>query len=141
VSPEAAPEFAADLAMHFDADLHLLAVARPPEFGDDVETEAVIEQAQERLGALLAPLPRRLRTLRVHTSSQIGHPAEKIVSYAEQHRVEHIVVGHRGHSMLDRWLLGSDARRVVAHAPRAVTVVRPQAVTRDPLTTRPTALP
>jgi nucleotide-binding universal stress UspA family protein len=29
--------------------------------------------------------------------------------------------------MLDRWLLGSVARRVVVHAPCAVTVVRPPA--------------
>jgi nucleotide-binding universal stress UspA family protein len=123
---EAAVEFAADLARHFDAELHVLAVVRPPEFADDVETEAVIEQAQEHLAALLAPLPARLPAAKVHTSSEVGHPAEKIVTYAEQHRIAHIVVGHRGHAMLDRWLLGSVARRVVAHAPCAVTVVRPR---------------
>lgn len=127
---EAALEFASDLARHFDADLHVLAVVRPPEFGDDVETEAVIEQAQEHLGALLAPLPRRLHSLRVCTSSQVGHPAEKIVSYAEQHLIDHIVVGHHGHSIFERWLLGSVARRVIAHAPCAVTVVRPPVATR-----------
>ena len=35
--------FAADLAQKFGADLHIVAVARPPEFADEVEAEAVIE--------------------------------------------------------------------------------------------------
>ncbi|MCK7578162.1 MAG: universal stress protein [Chromatiales bacterium] len=32
----------------YGAELHVLTVARPPEFGDDVETEAVIENARRK---------------------------------------------------------------------------------------------
>lgn len=61
-------------------------------------------------------------TLTCH--SAIGHPAEQIVLHAERHAVDHIVVGHRGHSLFERWLLGSVARRVIAYANCSVTVVR-----------------
>ena len=126
-SSEAALRFAADLARHFEADLHVLTVVRPPDFGDEVETEALLERSQEHAALLLAGLPARLGNITLHASSEVGHPAEKLVHYAERHHVDHLVVGHRGHSMLDRWLIGSVARRVVVHAPCAVTVVRPPA--------------
>lgn len=54
----------------------------------------------------------------------VGHPAEQIVRYAEGHDVDHIVVGHRGHTHFERFLIGSVARQVIAYASCAVTVVR-----------------
>ncbi|MHB0974030.1 MAG: universal stress protein [Thiobacillus sp.] len=53
--------------------------------------------------------------------------AGAIVLYAEDHGIDHIVVGHRGHGLFERWLTGSVARQVIACAPCAVTVVRPRA--------------
>ncbi|WP_280530629.1 universal stress protein [Paraburkholderia sacchari] len=44
--------------------------------------------------------------------------------YAERHSIDHVVVGHRGHTPFDRWLLGSIARQVIACAPCSVTIVR-----------------
>lgn len=41
---------ALDFARHFDAALDVLAVARPPGIGDDVETDAIVETAERRLG-------------------------------------------------------------------------------------------
>jgi nucleotide-binding universal stress UspA family protein len=35
-----------------------------------------------------------------------------------------IVMGHRGKSMLQRWLLGSVSKRVLSYAPCSVTIVR-----------------
>lgn len=54
----------------------------------------------------------------------VGHPAEQMVRFAEGHDVDHIVVGHRGHTLFEPWLIGSVARQVVAYAHCAVTVVR-----------------
>ena len=51
------------------------------------------------------------------------NPAEQIVSYARHNRVDHIVIGARGSSMLRRYL-GSVSSHVVAEAPCSVTVVR-----------------
>ena len=45
---------ALDLAAKHGAELHVLTVARPPEIGDDVETEAVIENSRRYHHGLLA---------------------------------------------------------------------------------------
>jgi nucleotide-binding universal stress UspA family protein len=50
-------------------------------------------------------------------------PARQIVDYARHNRVDHIVIGARGSSMLRRYL-GSVSAQVVAEAPCTVTVVR-----------------
>lgn len=125
-SAKAAFEFAVDLTGKYGAELHVLAVARPPEFGAEVETEAVIESSRRHYTHLLQPLKTQAAGLTAHFEVMVGHPAESIVLYAEDHGMDHIVVGHRGHRLFDRWLLGSVARQVIAYAPCAVTVARPR---------------
>ncbi|WP_374513833.1 universal stress protein [Niveibacterium sp.] len=126
-SANAAFEFALDMAGRYQAHLHVVAVARPPEFGTEVETEAVIERARWHYAKVVEPLEDRLAALPGHhIEVVIGHPAEAIVLYAEAHSIDHIVVGHRGHSLFERWLIGSVARQVVAYAPCPVTVIRPR---------------
>ncbi|HET8689549.1 MAG TPA: universal stress protein, partial [Methanosarcina sp.] len=53
-----------------------------------------------------------------------GHPAEKIVEFAEQNGIEIIVMGTLGRTGLDRFLLGSVAENVVRHSKTPVLVVR-----------------
>jgi nucleotide-binding universal stress UspA family protein len=119
-------EFAVDLAHKYGAELHVIAAARPPEFGDEVETEAVIENARQHYEKMMRPLKARLskEPLTTHVEVVVGHPAEQIVRYAAANGIDHIVVGHRGHTLFERWLIGSIARQVVAYASCAVTVVR-----------------
>ena len=105
-SAHAAFEFALDLALKYGAEFHVLAVARPPEFGEEVETEAVIEQSRRHYERVLHPLKAR---------------ADGLKACFE------VKVGHRGHGLFERWLIGSVARQVIAYAPCAVTVVRPRA--------------
>jgi len=125
-SAERAYSFAVELANRFGAELHVVAVVRPPEFGDEVETEAMIEHSQRHYGHVLAALKPRLAqdANGAQATLAVGHPAEQLVRYAEQHGIDHIVVGHRGRTAFDRWLIGSVARQTIAHAPCAVTVVR-----------------
>lgn len=125
-SADHAYRFAADLAKRFGAQLHVLAVARPPEFGDDVETRAAIDHSRHHYDRVLAALKARAANegLSAQFTLAVGHPAEQLVRYAERHGVDHIVVGHRGHTRFDRWLIGSVARQVIAYAHCAVTVVR-----------------
>jgi nucleotide-binding universal stress UspA family protein len=120
----AAFEFALDLANKYGAELHILAVASAPEFGAEVETEAIIESSRRHYNQVLHSLKDHVAGLTAHFYVMVGHPAESIVIYAEEHGIDHIVVGHRGHSLFERWLLGSVARQVIAYAPCAVTVVR-----------------
>ena len=58
------------------------------------------------------------------TIEAVGHPAESIVDEAERGGFGLIVVGHRGHHGIARFLIGSTARRVVTHAHCDVLVVR-----------------
>ncbi|MEX0733213.1 MAG: universal stress protein, partial [Steroidobacteraceae bacterium] len=99
-------EFAVILARAFGAELHVLAVVRPPELGDDVETSAVIENSRRRYEKLLRDIRARLaqESFKTHFQVAVGHPAEQIVRYAEGHGIDHIVVGHRGHTLFERWL-------------------------------------
>ena len=53
-------------------------------------------------------------------------PARQIIDYARHNRVDHIVIGARGASMMRRYL-GSVSAQVVAEAPCTVTVVRTHA--------------
>lgn len=124
-SAKAAFDFALDLSEKYSAELHVLAVARPPEFGEEVETKAVIESSRRHYNNLLQSLKARVTGLSAHFEVMVGHPAESIVLYAEDHGIDHIVVGHRGHSLFERWLIGSVARQVIAYASCSVTVVRP----------------
>jgi nucleotide-binding universal stress UspA family protein len=125
-SAEDAFVFAMDLAGQYKSELYIIAVARPPDFAEDVETEAILEQSQKHYSKALDGLKARLAnaSITAHFEVVIGHPAVQIVRYAEAHRVDHIVVGHRGHTIFERWLLGSVARQVIADAHCAVTVVR-----------------
>jgi len=125
-SADLALDFATGLACRFGSELHVLAVARPLEVGDDVETLAVVENSRHRYEQLLRGVREKLANESIKTEFNVvvGHPAEQLVRYAEAHQIDHIVVGHRGHTLFERWLIGSVARQVIAYAHCAVTVVR-----------------
>ena len=114
------------LAAENEAELYVLTVARPPDIGSDVETEAVIENSRRYHHRLLAELKSAIapKHVKLHYEVAIGHPAEQIIYSSDKHGVDLIVVGDRGHSRLVRLLLGSVSRHVVEHAGRPVMVVR-----------------
>ncbi len=58
------------------------------------------------------------------TEVAVGKPAREVVAYAEEHAVDHVIVGNHGREGVSRVLLGSVAERIVRRAPVPVTVVR-----------------
>jgi len=52
-----------------------------------------------------------------------GEPAHKIIEYLEANPDTHLVLGRRGHSVVERLTLGSISEKVVRHATGPVTVV------------------
>jgi nucleotide-binding universal stress UspA family protein len=60
-SSENAFDTAVDVALKYRARLSVVAVARPSEFAEDVETEAIIESAQDNLEQRFADLKDRCR--------------------------------------------------------------------------------
>ena len=119
-------DFALEMADKHKASLLVIAVAQPPEFSDDVETEAVLESAREHFKQQFAGLKKKAayRGVTAHFEVVVGHPAEQLVMRAEKHAVNTIVVGHRGKSLFEGWQLGSISKRVTAYAHCAVVVVR-----------------
>lgn len=123
---EKAFALALDFASKYQAKLTVLAVARFPEPPEDVETEAIIENATEHYNELFKILNEKAVLIGINPIFKIsaGHPAEQIVDYAEQGKVDHIVMGHRGNTFFNRWLLGSVAKQVMIYAHCAITIVR-----------------
>jgi nucleotide-binding universal stress UspA family protein len=117
---------ASGLALRHGAELWVLSVAQPPEIGDDVETEAVIENSRRYHRRMLAGLKTALagKNLKAHFEVVVGHPAERIIAEADKIDADLIVVGDRGRSRFSRLLLGSTSKHVTEHAARAVMVVR-----------------
>ena len=117
---------ALQLASRDGAELYVLSVARPPEVGDDIETEAVIENSLRHHRALLDELSAETSKagIKAHFEVAVGHPAEQIMHHADANEADLIVVGDRGRSKFVRLLLGSVSKQVVQYADRTVLVVR-----------------
>ena len=127
VSAQGAVRFAKNLAEKEGARLHILAVARLPDWGKlAYERPELLETEKRHCQELITELKGELgvSAVPVQYEVMVGHPAKELVLYAERHNIDHVVVGHRGHTAFDRWLLGSIARQVIAYAPCSVTIVR-----------------
>lgn len=62
--------------------------------------------------------------LRVETVVKKGDPRRLIVDEAKSWGADLIIMGACGHTAFERWLIGSVAQSVVAHAPCSVELVR-----------------
>lgn len=123
---EKAFKLALDMASRYSAQMIVLSVARPPEPPVAVELEAVLESATEYFEGHFKCLKELADAAGVNATFQVkvGHPAEQIVHMANEEKADAIVMGHRGESLLQRWLLGSVAKRVMSYAHCTVMVVR-----------------
>ncbi len=122
-----AVEIGTDLALRYGAKATLLTVIHHPAYAATVGEVAEADVEQREFVARVqreAIEQARLRGLDLSATTVSGHPAEAIVEYARRHQVDLIVMGHRGMSNLQRFLVGSIADRVVDHAPCMVLIVR-----------------
>lgn len=125
-SAKRAFQFAVELAKAFGAGVTVVSVAQPSEPPASVETAALLETATEHFEKDFAGFREAAKTAGVplETGVVVGHPADQIVHQAALLEADMIVMGHRGKSRLQRWLLGSVSKRVLSYAPCTVTVVR-----------------
>lgn len=124
---EKAFDLALDFAQKYQAKMTVLSIARLPEPPEDEEAEAIIEDAQGKYKELFDQLKKKAESyqpLQINFEIKAGHPAEQIIYYAEQNDIDHIVMGHRGNTFFQRWLLGSVAKQVMIYAHCAITIVR-----------------
>jgi nucleotide-binding universal stress UspA family protein len=123
---ESAFVHAVELAARFQADLLVLSIARPPEPPTRVELQAVLDSARQHYEEAFVRLRAAAgkRSVAIRTAVEVGHPAEQIVRTAEKEHSELIVMGRRGKTTLERWMLGSVSERVLRYAHCPVLVVR-----------------
>jgi nucleotide-binding universal stress UspA family protein len=124
---EKAFDLGLDLCLKYSARMLVLSVARPPEPPIVVETQAVIDAASEYFEERHGGLKFKGQSAGIDPKCEIrvGHPAQQILQMANDEPVQMIVMGHRGGgSFLQRWRLGSVARRVIDYAQCSVVVVR-----------------
>jgi nucleotide-binding universal stress UspA family protein len=123
---EHAYDFAIEVASKCGAEIHVLAVAQPPEPAEDVETEAILEDAQEHYEKSFVRLREMAAAVGLQPTFEVvvGHPALQIVHKAKEIGADHIVMGHRGRTLFEHWRVGSVTKRVIIDAHCSVTVVR-----------------
>jgi nucleotide-binding universal stress UspA family protein len=124
-------ETAAELAGRLDAELHLLHVLEPWPPASSVTSEAYplyheyVAEANRRAEKALAELPipggpaKEVRRL-----TRSGHIQQEILQYAEEEKVDLIVVGTHGRTGIAHWFMGSVAEKIVRYAPCSVLVAR-----------------
>jgi nucleotide-binding universal stress UspA family protein len=123
---EKAVEVAFSLADCIDSTVLIFAVARPPEPATSVELEAVLDDAKEHYQEGFKKILEKARAhdLEVKTDMAVGHPGEQIIHRAELDKIDLIILGRRGRSMISRMMLGSVSERVLRYAHCPVMVVQ-----------------
>lgn len=119
-------QFGLELARLYQARVLVLAVAQLPEPAAMVESTAFLDEAEAHYSESFGNLRTAAQTAGVELETRVvvGHAAEQIVHYAATEKADLIVVGHRGKSLIQRWLLGSVSKRIVSYAPCSVLIVR-----------------
>ncbi|MEW5734725.1 MAG: universal stress protein [Thermodesulfobacteriota bacterium] len=136
-SPKVAP-FVSMMVRRFDAELHLVFVARELSHFRGINVPfPVIANLEEALvkgaeGGLEKFRDKYFPSLsNVFVSVLSGDIAEKIVAYACEKEADLIIMGTHGRKGLERIVLGSVAERVVKAAPMPVLVINPHKVKQE----------
>ncbi len=127
-------EYALSLAQEFQSELHLAHVIEPPIyknlFKQDVKpAEDLRKSMREPLDAMLNKMiPEEAHHWCRHKTTLLaGQPHEQLTQYALVNAMDLIVLGIRGHSLVESLLVGSTTDRVIRQALCPVLSVRPMA--------------
>lgn len=119
------------LAQEFQASLHLVHVIQPPLYEYLEKPEAPEATSQKGLKGTLKQklddmVPEEARTwCEPVTTLLAGQPHEEITKYALVNDVDLVVLGVRGHSLVETLFVGSTTDRVLRRAPCPVLSVQP----------------
>jgi nucleotide-binding universal stress UspA family protein len=107
---EHALDVALSMAGDMKAKLFVISVIRPPEPAESAEFHAVLEDGQERYEKCFVSFRERAKQKDVELDTDIV-----LASL--------IVMGKRSHTILHRWMLGSNSERVLRYAHCPVMIV------------------
>jgi nucleotide-binding universal stress UspA family protein len=119
-------DLALSMAEPDQAEIIVVSVAQPAEPATMVETSATIDAATEHFESQFEELRKKAawRGVPLQTRIAVGHVADQIIRAAADEQADIIVLGHRGKSLVQRWLLGSVSKRVISYATCSVLVAR-----------------
>jgi nucleotide-binding universal stress UspA family protein len=124
-----AVEYGFSLAQEFQAALHLVHVIEPFAYKDALMPDPLTAKVQIDLDAHLKNkldilVPKEARNwCDVTTDCLAGRPFEELIKYAVLHTVDLIILGIRGHGLVESFLLGSTTDRVIRRATCPVLTV------------------
>ena len=122
---EHAMDVALSMAGDMKAKLFVISVIRPPEPAESAEFHAVVDEGREKYERSFISIRERARQkdIELETEVVVGHPAEQIIHKAESMQASVIVMGKRSHTILHRWMIGSNSERVLRYAHCPVMIV------------------
>jgi nucleotide-binding universal stress UspA family protein len=124
-------QYGLSLAQEFQANLHLVHVVQPPLYDHLKKSEEPRQDLQKDLGAeikgrLAQMVPEEAQTwCKPETVLLAGQPHEEITKYALVNDIDLIVLGVRGHTLVESLFVGSTTDRVMRRAPCPVLSVQP----------------
>lgn len=122
---EHAMNVALSMAADMKAKVYVLSVIRPPEPAESAEFHAVVDEARGKYEKSHAPIRElaKQKDVELETEIVVGHPAEQIIHMADKMQASLIVMGKRSHTILHRWMIGSNSERVLRYAHCPVMIV------------------
>jgi Universal stress protein UspA and related nucleotide-binding proteins len=93
---------------------------------DKIWSDKVLEEFEKEGREATSYIEKIGKAAGVEVESRVlrGHPAEKIVTFAEDNNIDMIIMGSLGKSGYERVLLGSVSEKVIRHAKIPVLIVR-----------------
>ncbi len=122
---EHAMNVALSMAGDMKAKLFVVSVIRPPEPAESAEFHAVVDEGREKYEKSYLPIRElaKQKEIELETEVVVGHPAEQIIHMADKMQASVIVMGKRSHTILHRWMIGSNSERVLRYAHCPVMIV------------------
>ena len=114
-----AVEYGFSLAQEFEAVIHLVHVVEPfiyrdTMLPDSTKTEALSEVTTGCRKRLEDLVPEDVQNwCKVEIDCEAGKPFQALKKYADEHQIDLIVLGVRGHSLVETMLLGSTTDRLI----------------------------
>ncbi|MGD9210151.1 MAG: universal stress protein [Desulfobacteraceae bacterium] len=128
---DSAVRYGLSLAQEFQAELHLVHVIEPAGYREDSKQDSMDYDLRRHLGKqfieeLQELVPADVRTwCEVRTACLAGRPHEELTKYAILNDIDLIILGIRGHGLMETMLLGSTTDRVIRQGANPVLSVCP----------------
>lgn len=110
--------------------VHIVGVIRPLDFGyiDYVSPEEIDQYEKMEISKEEKLLSRAIQQVKQEGLEAVykileGDPAEELMTYADENKIDLIVVGRKGAGVLKRMLMGSTSSSLVKYANQNVLVV------------------